>query len=302
MEALLFPTAVWRRLWRDAAIVVAVVICLARATGLGWTFASDFNAYYGADLSQLYAGSAPGGAGAYLYSPLFAQLTEPLRWLPYNLALALWTGLELACLIYIAGPWSLLLFFPLSAEWMDGNVHLVMAAAVYMGMRRSLPWAVPVFTKLAPGVGLAWFAFRREWRALARAVATLLAIAGVSMLLAPDLWFAWGRMLLHNVSSGSFPGMIAVPLVVRLPLALALVAWAARTNRRWAVPLACGLAMPLLWVSALLAFGVAAVRLATLPSLGSIVTLQRRTTTELEPAPAAVPTLDQLPVPVTARS
>jgi hypothetical protein len=263
----MFPTAVWRRLWRDAAIAVAVVICLARASGLLWPFATDFYAYYSADLSNLYAGSALDGFGAYLYSPLFAQVIEPFRWLPFNVALALWTAIELGSLIYLAGPWSLVLFLPFAPEWMNGNVHLMMAAAIYAGVRRGSPWAwaVPAFTKLAPAIGLAWFGFRREWATLVRALAVLGALAAVSVLLAPDQWAAWSQLLLANVGSQSpLPGTIPVPLLARIPLALVLLAWGAHTNRPWIVPLACGLAMPTFWISAAFAFGVAAVRLADL--------------------------------------
>jgi hypothetical protein len=46
------PTAVWRRVWRNAAIVVGLAICLARATGLAWKSAADFNDYSYADLGQ----------------------------------------------------------------------------------------------------------------------------------------------------------------------------------------------------------------------------------------------------------
>jgi hypothetical protein len=269
LEALMFPTAVWRRVWRDAAIAVAVVICVARAAGVAWAGANDFHAYWSADLGQLYAGSAPGGVNAFLYSPLFAQVIEPLRWLPFNLALALWTALELASLIYLAGPWSLFLFVLLAPEWMDGNVHLVMAAAVFLALRRGATWSwsVPAFTKLAPAVGLAWFVFRGDWPAVRRAVATMAVLFGVSVVLAPELWVAWAQMLLSNAGSTTvFPGMIGVPLSVRLPFALVLLAWGARTNRRWTVPVACAMAMPLLWVSATFAFGIAAFRLATLPA------------------------------------
>lgn len=76
--------AVASRMLRDSAIVVAVVIALARATGLAWPFAADFHAYYVADLDSLYTGAWSGGSDAFLYSPLFAQVTEPLRWLRHR--------------------------------------------------------------------------------------------------------------------------------------------------------------------------------------------------------------------------
>jgi hypothetical protein len=42
----------------------------------------------------------------------------------------------------------------------------------------------------------------------------------------------------------------AIPLLVRLPIAAILVVWAARTDRRWLVPVAAVLAMPVLWPNA----------------------------------------------------
>ena len=42
---------------------------------------------------------------------------------------------------------------------------------------------------------------------------------------------------------------IAVPLWVRLPAAARVVVWGALTDRRWTVPLAATLALPVLWIS-----------------------------------------------------
>jgi hypothetical protein len=270
VQAFIFSRLFWRRASRDAAIVVAAAICLARATGLAWPDAWDFHAYYAADLGRLYADSAPGAPGAFLYSPLFAQIMEPLRWLPFNVALALWTALELGSLIYLAGPWSLPLFIPLAPEWMNGNIHLVMAAAVYAGLRGASPWAwtVPVFTKLSPAIGLVWFAFRRQWSQLAGAIVLVGILGAASLVLAPQLWVGWAQMLLANAAiPGRLPGEIAVPLLVRLPLALGLLVIGARSDRRWVVPLGCALVMPSFWISAVFAFGIAAFRLAAIPKV-----------------------------------
>ena len=54
-----------------------------------------------------------------------------------------------------------------------------------------------------------------------------------------------------------------VPFVVRLPFALALVSWGARTNRRWTVPVASMLALPALW------YGGLSIMLAALPLVGA---------------------------------
>ena len=51
------------------------------------------------------------------------------------------------------------------------------------------------------------------------------------------------------------------PLLLRLPLAVVLVAWGARTNHRWVVPAAALLALPRLY------FQSPALLLAILPAL-----------------------------------
>ncbi len=42
-----------------------------------------------------------------------------------------------------------------------------------------------------------------------------------------------------------------IPLLVRLPVAIAIVVWGARTDRRWTVPVASMLALPALWYGGL---------------------------------------------------
>lgn len=237
------------RVFRDAAIIVAVAIAGARAAGLFWPDGVDFRAYYYADLGNLYTG--PFGQDAFLYTPAFAQVSAPLRLLPFEWALGLWTLASLLALVWLAGPWALPAMLVLAPEWINGNVHIVMAAAVVSGA-----WAFPAFTKASPAIGLAWYAFRGEWRYLARSLAILAAIFAVSFALAPGLWFDWFRFVADSLAVGSAPpvgGYIDVPLLVRLPLALALL-W---FGKRWTIPLACALAMPVLWISAVAVFGIA---------------------------------------------
>ena len=247
------------RILRDAAIIVVALIALARAAGILWPEGVDFRAYYYADLEHLYTG--PWGQDAFLYSPAFAHATEPLRWLPFPVALGVWTALSLGVLVWLAGPWSLPLMLVLAPEWINGNVHLVMAGAVVVGLRYPAAFAFPLLTKLAPGVGVLWFVFRREWRKAAIATGATAAIVGISFALAPGLWFDYARFLVDSIAVGSAPqvgGYVPVPLYVRLPLAVALL-WLVR--KPWAVPIACALAMPVLWLSALVAFGLAALTL-----------------------------------------
>jgi hypothetical protein len=243
-----------------AAIIVAVVVGLARALGILWPEGVDFRAYYYADLAHLYTG--PYGQDAFLYSPAFAQVAYPLRLLPFSVALGLWTTIELLALVWMAGPWSLPAMLLLAPEWINGNVNLVMAAAIVVGLRHSAGWAFPAFTKASPAVGLAWFAFRGEWRMLARSLAVLAGIFAVSFALSPAAWFDYARFVVDSIGVGSFPqvgGYIPIPLTVRLPFAVALLWWG--RNRPWTVPLACSLAMPVMWWSAGMCFVLAALRL-----------------------------------------
>lgn len=242
-------------------------MALARALGLLWPEGVDFRAYYYADLDNLYTG--PWGRDAFLYSPAFAQAMQPLTWLPFPVALGLWTLLCLGCLVYLAGPWSLPLMLLLAPEWINGNVHLPMAAAVVLGLRFPAAWAFPLLTKLAPGVGLLWFVFRREWRAFAIGAGTIALMVSVSFLVSPAAWFSWVQLLVDGIAQGSAPpvgGYVPVPLWIRAPIAIVLLVWGARTGRAWTVPLAAALAMPVLWISAAIAFGVAAMRLSREPS------------------------------------
>ena len=54
--------------------------------------------------------------------------------------------------------------------------------------------AKATFSRTA-GIGLLWFAVRREWRPLGIALGTTLAISAVSFVLAPGLWTSWFDLL-----------------------------------------------------------------------------------------------------------
>ena len=63
-------------------------------------------------------------------------------------------------------------------------------------------WSFVLLTKVTPGIGLLWFAARREWRNLAIALGVTAAIVAVSMAIDPALWRSWIELLLREVSSG----------------------------------------------------------------------------------------------------
>ena len=86
------------------------------------------------------------------------------------------------------------------------------------------------------------------------------AIAGLSFIANPSLWSTYVVFMATDtphVAGWPFP----YPLWLRLPLALVLVIWSARTDRRWVVPAAALLALPRLY------FQSPALLLAVLPTL-----------------------------------
>ena len=47
-----------------------------------------------------------------------------------------------------------------------GNIHVLLAVTILAGFRYPGAWSFVVLTKVTPGIGLLWFAIRREWGAL----------------------------------------------------------------------------------------------------------------------------------------
>ncbi len=202
-----------------------------------------------------YQAATVGSMGAYLYSPAFKLLFVPLGALPWPVFNALWTTLNLAVLRAVAGRWALalLLFLPVPFEIVSGNVHLLFAGVAAWGLTRPSLWALPLLTKVTPGVGVLWFAVRREWRPLAEAALVTALAVGVSFVLVPAWWTEWLQVLQsgQSVPVGSPGWYLPVALWVRLPIAVALLAWGAWTGRRWTIPIAMVAAMPVLWLNSL---------------------------------------------------
>jgi hypothetical protein len=105
-----------------------------------------------------------------------------------------------------------------------------------------------LLTKVTPGIGLLWFAARREWRNLGIALGVTGAIVAVSLILEPGLWQGWIDLLAREAfDGGASQGHIPIPLLVRLPIAAALAVYAGRTSKKWLLPVVAFLAMPVLW-------------------------------------------------------
>jgi len=245
------------RLPVDAFIVAALVVVGARVLDIPpWNHPTlDLHTYWATRDGFNYAGANPFQIGAYLYSPAFALAISPLTAFPWPIFAALWTSLILAAYLWLVGPWALalVLAIPVALEIYLGQVDILMAAAIVVGFRYPVAWAFPLLTKVSPGVGLIWFAVRREWSSLLVALAATMSIAAVSAVIDPAGWRGWLELLGRSATErqaieGTY---VAIDIWVRAPVAVALIVWGAMTDRRWTVPVGVLLSMPVLWVNVL---------------------------------------------------
>jgi len=243
-----------RRAIRDGLVIAGLVYLAYRflvVAPQAGTVGADAYAYWALDASQPYA--LPNAEiGAFLYPPPIVRafdmadlLTWPAFWL-------LWTAVLVATAIWLGGRRALLVFAfpPVALELYYGNVNLLIAAAIALGFRYPWTWAFVLLTKVTPGVGLLWFAVRREWRGLALALGVTAVIVIGSAVVDGPLWADWLAAMTRDAGTPlGWP--LAVPLLIRVPLATIFVIWGARTDRAWTVPLASTIAMPVLWIAAL---------------------------------------------------
>jgi hypothetical protein len=247
------PSALRRRAIRDGLIIsgwlvtgFTLVVLPAVAKSLGY----DAFSYWSIDFADLYGRAFESNftLGAFRYTPPIAFLFAPLTFLPWWLFLWTWLAAMVGTLFWLGGRWALvLLAVPFVAlELEHGNVHIFMAAAIALGFRHPWAWSFAILTKVTPGVGLIWFAARREFRSLAIAVAVTTVICLASYVVAPQYWSDWVRTLVSNLDE---PQSFSVPpaLTFRLPIAALIVFWGARTDRPWTVAVAATLGLPIIW-------------------------------------------------------
>lgn len=208
----------------------------------------DAWAYWNVQLPHPYNVSL-GGLGAFPYSPPVALVASVFNVVPWWVFLFGWICAMVGTLVWLGGRWTLVLlaFPPVALELYHGNIHLFLAAAIVIGFRYPAAWAFVLLTKSTCGVGLLWFAVRREWRQLGIAVGTAAVIASVSYLIAPGLWAEWLNFLAQSPDGTPGGPSVPVPLPIRLAVAAVIVVWGARTDRRWTVPVASAIALPVLW-------------------------------------------------------
>ncbi|HSH22128.1 MAG TPA: glycosyltransferase 87 family protein, partial [Candidatus Caenarcaniphilales bacterium] len=234
--------------WLATAFVFLVVV------PLGHSLAYDAYSYWSIDLDDLYGRAMFGNftLGAFRYAPPIAFLFAPLGVLPWWLYVWLWLALMLATISWLGGRWVLALIAlpPVALELYHGNVHLLIGAAVALGFRHPWTWSFAILAKLSVGVGLLWFAVRREWSQLAMAIGATATASLAAAVVAPHYWTEFFASIASNLDQPQHYS-VPPPWPLRLPLAVLLVVWGARTDRPWTVPVAAALALPILWVHGL---------------------------------------------------
>ncbi|MBY0395101.1 MAG: DUF2029 domain-containing protein, partial [Thermoleophilia bacterium] len=204
-----------------------------------------------------------GELGAFPYTPVAARAFAPASLLPWPAFWFLWSAVLLGTIVWLGrrgwpdgaawtGPLMVLAFPPVAVELYHGNVHLLIAAAIALGFRYPAAWSFVLLTKVTPGIGLLWFAVRREWRPLIIVGTVTGLLVAVSLLVDARFWAEWINVdLLVSLQRPPTQPQIAIPLLPRFLAAALLVTWGARTDRRWTVPAAATLALPVLWFAGL---------------------------------------------------
>jgi hypothetical protein len=238
-------------LWVAGAIYLAIGL-------FGWRrlLGFDAHAYWLAWHHHSMYGVRPNQQDAYLYSPAFAQLIWPLAQLPWSVFVAGWTAGGLALYFWLLKPLGWQRAAPLALfcvpQAMVGNIWPLLAVVLAFGFRHPGLWAFALLTKVTAGVGVVWFAVRGEWRKLARVLVPTGLIVAVSAAISPGLWVDWLHLLAGGGAGGTPAGAYDIPLVYRLPVALALAIYAAKRGRPAFLAASMGLACPVFALSFLL--------------------------------------------------
>lgn len=235
-----------------AVAVWLAIVAFCEPFGRLWGTGQDARSYWLPSLADPYRNSSWTEPLAYVYSPAFLQVVAPLTALAWPAFIGTWTAILLVAVRVLAGPRLFALGIVVAAmELAGGNISLLLALAIVGGFRWPALWSFVLLTKVTPGIALLWFAVRREWQSLAVAVIATAAVVLASWMVMPHAWKQWVDVLTANAGRNGTWAAVPVPLWARLPVAVAVVVWGARTDRRWTVPVAAMLALPALWYGSL---------------------------------------------------
>ncbi|MFI5200277.1 MAG: glycosyltransferase family 87 protein, partial [Candidatus Limnocylindrales bacterium] len=236
--------------------------CLGLGVGVGLDFALagtipfDTSAYWGAsNLAHLYP-QVWNTDAVYIYPPPLAMILAPFHVIGWPAFVFAWTLLLFLAVWVAARAWTLPVVvvsgvpaLALGSAWpafgvvlypVIGNNQPLISAAIVLSFRWPATWAFVLLTKVGPGVGVLWFAFRREWRSLGIAIGATALVATVTFVIAPGAWRDFMTFALGNYATPSPVPVVPIPFLVRLPMSIVLIWWGARTDRAWTVPIAAG--------------------------------------------------------------
>lgn len=217
-------------------------IVLFHILGFGlWSPGMDARIYYDVEVGVFGPGEIFGTT--FTYSPAAAWWLQPFQLLPFEAFRTLVVAVNMAGFVYLVGPIfaAAILLSQLLPIWMEfqlGNINFALGAALVLGFRHPTWYAFPLLTKVTPGVGLLWFAVRREWRSVLIALGLTVLIAAPSLVLHASAWPTWIGSLGANAGSDA---QVGAPVLLRGAVAAAIVAWGARTHQAWTVPVAAAL-------------------------------------------------------------
>jgi hypothetical protein len=192
--------------------------------------------------------------GSFVWSPAAAQVIAPFTLLPFEVFEKALLGVNLAALAWLLGPifgaLSLALL-PVASELLTGQIHLLLAVAIVVGMTHSGAWAGVILTKVTPGVGTLYFLGRREWRRFGAALGTTAGIALVSYVLWPEAWAEWVAFLADSQGRSQAFLLTDYPLAPRVAAGAVLAVLAGWRGRPMALPFIALLTLPAVWFTAL---------------------------------------------------
>ena len=239
----IFKRAFWVALIPGAMLFMAMqIVGYAKAGMIG----VDSHAYWMAvRFPETWYVRPPAYRDAFLYSPAFAQALWPLGQLPWLAFQSAWIAAQTGVMAWLLAPlgWKrgLVLAPFFIAELLLGNVYFFFAGALVLSLGRAPgALALPILTKISPGIVGVWFVVRHEWRAAGWAAGTTVLIVGVSAAIDPAAWLAWAQFLAHSAGQGGGSRLL------RLAAAMGVVIWAARTGHAWLLAPALIFACPAL--------------------------------------------------------
>jgi hypothetical protein len=259
-------------------LLIGIVVGIAYAVG-GLVAPIDAVYYWQAGASaHLYPSDwSAFHVGHLFYPPPLAQvstLLQPIGWPMFVVVLMTAT---FGAFWFCARNWSLPLVFLGIPYYLDvgpeapatflayallGNIQWILAALTVAAFRHPAVYPVLFLTKVTSGIGWLWLVVRGEWVPALIGAAATIGVVAISFVMAPTLWIDFIGFVGRNASMVNPPlPTFPVPFGIRFPIAVVLVLWGATRKHRWTVPVAAGLALPVVWGIGFLPFFVAATRL-----------------------------------------